>query len=461
MVKEFLLLGIAGALFLCVVAASGYFLVYKKLFKGSKRITAKDILHIVVVFIYVIMVIGVTFLTRPIGSQSGMNLHLFSSYREAWNTFSLRNWQFVIFNIVMFIPLGMILPFFYNKFRKAYMTVGLGIVFTIFIEMAQLKTLSGIFELDDIFNNTLGTLIGYCVIMTFLILTKERSNKFKKTVIYIVPILIVLITFGGIYTKYNLNEFGNLKEAYIYKFDLKDTEISVDVDLSRDSNILAIYKAPVLDRESADDYAEGFFENIGLEAEGMEIDAYDDDVIYKINESDDYSLWIDYIGGTYNYSDFSRFNKEAEESECEEIRLVDILNSYGIEIPEAAVMEYLKEGQYCWKMDKVIDGNSIIDGTITCWYYDDDTIKSIGNNLITYEMVREVEVINEREALDRLLEGEFRMWTKEDSIKSLTVKNVSLDYRIDTKGFYQPVYLFETVVNGNEFKIVIPALVSV
>lgn len=456
--KEFFLLGIAGALFLCVIAGIGYFVVYKKMLKGSKRLTARDIISIVVVLIYVIMVIGVTFLTRPIGVISGMNLHLFSSYREAWNTFSLRNWQFAIFNIIMFVPLGMILPFFYKKFRKAYMTVGLGIVFTLLIEIVQLKTHSGVFDLDDIFNNTLGTVIGYCILMAFLTLRREKTNKFTKTAPYVVPLIIVLLVFWGIFTKYKMNEFGNLKEAYIYRFDLEDTEISIDLDLSGDLNTLPVYRAPVLDREETDTFVKGFFENIGLEAERIDIIAYDDDVLYKTHEGDGYSLWIDYIGGTYSYTDFSNFKKKVEESECDESRLIEILDSFGLAIPEAAEVECCKEGRYYWNMDRVIEGNSMIDGTVTCQYFSDDTIKSIVNHLITYEKVREVEVISKQEAIDKLLKGEFRMWTRDDKISALAVKAVDLDYRLDSKGFYQPVYLFEALVNGNESEIVIPAL---
>ena len=38
------------------------------------------------------------------------------------------------------------------------------------------------------------------------------------------------------------------------------------------------------------------------------------------------------------------------------------------------------------------------------------------------------------------------------------VKNVGVDYFTDTKGYYQPVYVFNVDMNGEETQIDIPAL---
>ena len=39
-----------------------------------------------------------------------INLHPFSDYIEAWNKYSLRDLQNGIFNIIMFIPMGILRP---------------------------------------------------------------------------------------------------------------------------------------------------------------------------------------------------------------------------------------------------------------------------------------------------------------------------------------------------------------
>lgn len=44
--------------------------------------------------------------------------------------------------------------------------------------------------------------------------------------------------------------------------------------------------------------------------------------------------------------------------------------------------------------------------------------------------------------------------------KNVTVLSCELEYQVDTKGFYQPVYMFKVSYDGveDEMKIMIPAL---
>ena len=65
----------------------GYFLVYKKLLKGTKTIKKSQILLFSVSICYVVIVIGATFFSRPPSEtyNDKMNLNLFSSYVEAYH----------------------------------------------------------------------------------------------------------------------------------------------------------------------------------------------------------------------------------------------------------------------------------------------------------------------------------------------------------------------------------------
>ncbi|MCD8502893.1 MAG: VanZ family protein [Bacillaceae bacterium] len=181
--------------------------------------------------VYIIMVLGVTFLNRGSNFQGRMNLHFLSSYREAWNSFSLRHWQFVILNIVMFVPLGTLLPLINSKFRKVGWTIGAGILFTITIESLQLITGRGSFVLDDIFNNTVGAIIGYGIIMGVLTLLKGQQKRLYKALGYFSPLLIVTMTFIGIFISYNLQEFGNLSITPSHRINMMNTHVTLDVEL--------------------------------------------------------------------------------------------------------------------------------------------------------------------------------------------------------------------------------------
>lgn len=68
-------------------------------------------------------------------------------------------------NIVAFIPVGLIFSVLEKRYMLAFFS-GVGI--SLLIELLQLIMMKGVFEIDDIINNAVGTLIG--VLITFVIL---------------------------------------------------------------------------------------------------------------------------------------------------------------------------------------------------------------------------------------------------------------------------------------------------
>ena len=66
-------------------------------------------------------------------------------------------------NILIFIPFAAILPVLFRGMRKAYRTIGLGILVSLWIEMLQLVTRVGSFDVDDILLNAVGCAAGYVI----------------------------------------------------------------------------------------------------------------------------------------------------------------------------------------------------------------------------------------------------------------------------------------------------------
>ena len=93
-------------------------------------------------------------LKREIGFKPAQ-FDLFWSYKEWFSGNWNLGWQ-ILANIVLFIPLGVLLP---N--RKRFLLIP--ILLSISIELLQLYTLRGLFEFDDIFDNTLGAVIGWAI----------------------------------------------------------------------------------------------------------------------------------------------------------------------------------------------------------------------------------------------------------------------------------------------------------
>ena len=66
-------------------------------------------------------------------------------------------------NFILFLPMGIYLPFFLKKINRGYLFF-ISMVFLLFIvEVIQLVTRRGSFDIDDFILNMLGALIGFGV----------------------------------------------------------------------------------------------------------------------------------------------------------------------------------------------------------------------------------------------------------------------------------------------------------
>jgi len=119
-----------------------------------------------------------------------------------------------------------------------------GIIFILAIEFTQLKTNSGVFDVDDIFNNSIGILIGYCTIMSVLNIRKGQKNRFSKALKYTLPLFIMTIIFAGMVIYYNTKEFGILKLPGYIKMNTKNVDIKFETGLDSGEYMIPIYKAP-------------------------------------------------------------------------------------------------------------------------------------------------------------------------------------------------------------------------
>ena len=66
----------------------------------------------------------------------------------------------IIGNIIMFVPMGFLLPLLWRRYQKMVKTVFAGMLISLLIEFSQLFTARGT-DVDDILLNTCGALLGY------------------------------------------------------------------------------------------------------------------------------------------------------------------------------------------------------------------------------------------------------------------------------------------------------------
>ncbi len=92
----------------------------------------------------------------------------FSSIRRDILTLNSYYIKVLIYNIMAFIPMGFLLPLISKRARNMYFTIIVATAFSSLIEISQLITVLGTFDIDDILLNTLGALIGYVLYLAFI-----------------------------------------------------------------------------------------------------------------------------------------------------------------------------------------------------------------------------------------------------------------------------------------------------
>jgi hypothetical protein len=100
----------------------------------------------------------------------------------------------------------------------------------------------------------------------------------------------------------------------------------------------------------------------------------------------------------------------------------------------------------------------IYDGKLMCTYYSDGSFGRIENNILQLEAYKEFPIISQKEAYQKLQAGEFLYYREDEEVLDIEVLAVELDYILDTKGFYQPVYQFEVIAGEYWTTIMIPAI---
>lgn len=114
--------------------------------------------------IYLSVMLVITFLSRESGSGQGIDLELFSTW--GINT---RNNAFVVENVLLFIPYGLLGAWTFKPMRRFMICTAIGAVTSLCIELLQLVTGRGFFQIDDIWTNILGTAIGFLLFRIFTI----------------------------------------------------------------------------------------------------------------------------------------------------------------------------------------------------------------------------------------------------------------------------------------------------
>ena len=95
-------------------------------------------------------------------------------YTKYWSYKEINSFANLIGNILAFIPLSYMLPRVYKPAKKFMICMFLSFLVVLGIELFQLLTAFGVFDVDDIILNMSGALIGYlCYLLMRTIFNKK------------------------------------------------------------------------------------------------------------------------------------------------------------------------------------------------------------------------------------------------------------------------------------------------
>lgn len=144
------------------------------IWNGERKKKQKESIPVVprtVFFTYLAVVMAITFFSRESGSRQGLDLEFLST----WGI-NDRNNAFVVENVLLFVPYGILCPMAFRHVRKFWSCLLAGMLTSLFVELLQLFSRRGYFQIDDILTNILGTVAGYLLYFIFV----KSPAKFRK-----------------------------------------------------------------------------------------------------------------------------------------------------------------------------------------------------------------------------------------------------------------------------------------
>ncbi|MGN0267041.1 MAG: hypothetical protein ACI4D7_05125, partial [Lachnospiraceae bacterium] len=296
---------------------------------------------------------------------------------------------------------------------------------------------------DDILNNTIGAMIGFGLAKLVLLICRQYARRRISYFTLQLPLICTILFFAGIFITYENMEFGTMKPEQ--EMHYKDISVHTDLSFSSDTKDVPVYFIKKSSLEETRALADEIFEGLGTTVCPDRTDIYENTAIYW-SEEDHYSIWITYMGLGYDITDFSDFDSEPATG-CGRYEIETALQERGIDVPAQAVFREEENGYYRFTLSQYEEGDTMLDGYLSCRYLQTGKLASIDNYLLCYDTYRTTPILSEQEAYKKLQEGAFYCHENCNGAE-IIIGSVTLDYQLDSKGFYRPVYVFSGTVDG-------------
>ncbi|WP_312427844.1 VanZ family protein [Lacrimispora sp.] len=142
-------------------------------FRRCLLISPVKVIYLGLFAVYMYTLLQQTYFSRPPGSRNTISLILGETLQG-----SVRSKAYVIENILMMIPFGVLLPNVLKPAENIFCCIPLGFFFSVSLEYAQFHSQRGHMQVDDVVMNVIGTVIGYLFFVSVKLICK--LSKYLK-----------------------------------------------------------------------------------------------------------------------------------------------------------------------------------------------------------------------------------------------------------------------------------------
>lgn len=434
----------------------GAYLFYRKKFHGKKTFSKIQIISAFLLCCWMILVIGLTSLSRGSNFNGSFNIDFLSGYISAWNNWSISELQLIIFNMLMFAPLGFLLPLFWKKAEKLWVTLAVSFALTASIEFFQLLTGTGIFELDDLFHNLIGSLFGYFCVMAILTPLHEKNIRFAPIAKALLIPCVISLALGVVFYAYDNQPYGNMSILPAVKQDMSAVQIITEWEPLEQNATSAVYK-----NKYAED--EAYIQNVKTELAELENLTFSDsirrdgeNVGYTVTDANGTVFQLLFFRtGEWNYTTFAESTAQLTEEKVQQLRTYYENWMKELELlPDEVRFSVQNDDTLRWDVvsdkDTSAGTEAFQQGSVMIQFDETGTLSNFSYLINWNEYVATEDIISESQAYEQVIDGNFEQYIPFQQGDILYINKCELTYIYDTKGFYQPVYEFSGYINDNE-----------